>query len=185
MFLKIIRALGALFIDFIETSVFALLIFIFMYIFLFRPHQVKGNSMYPNFHDAEYLLTNKIVYHFYPIQRGDVIIFKAPQNEDYDYIKRVIGLPGETAMIANGNVYINNQQLNESNYLDKQVKTSPGLFLTEGKKVTIPENEYLVLGDNRDFSSDSRDWGFVPKENIIGKAWFRYWPFSKIGLVRS
>jgi len=130
-------------------------------------------------------LTNKLTYRFKEPHRGDVIVFKAPQNNNYDYIKRIVGLPGETVKIADGIIYINDLPLNESAYLDKDLETLSGLFLTEGKTYTIPESEYLVMGDNRNHSSDSKDWGTVPKENIIGLAWFRYWPVNSLGLLTS
>lgn len=179
----IIRSIISFFLDFIETAVVALALFVIVYLFVFQPHQVKGNSMYPNFHDAEYLLTNKITYKVGEPKRGDVIIFKAPKNEDYDYIKRIIGLPGETIKISKGQVYINNELLQEEAYLDESVKTRAGLFLSEDQNYSIPQGEYFAFGDNREHSSDSRDWGGIPTSNIIGKAWFRYWPPTKIGLV--
>ena len=182
---NVLKAILAFFVDFIETAVVALSLFVIMYIFLFQPHQVKGESMYPNFHDRDYLLTNKLTYRFKEPHRGDVIVFKAPQNRNYDYIKRIVGLPGETVKVTNGKVYINNLPLNETSYLDKDLETLAGLFLTEGKSYTIPENEYLVMGDNRGHSSDSKDWGTVPKENIIGVAWFRYWPVNSVGILTS
>ena len=185
MLSKMLKAILAFFVDFIETAVVALSLFVIMYIFLFQPHQVKGESMYPNFHDKDYLLTNKLTYRFKEPHRGDVIVFKAPQNNNYDYIKRIIGLPGETVKIEDGIIYINDLPLNESAYLDKDLETLSGLFLTEGKSYTIPESEYLVMGDNRNHSSDSKDWGTVPKENIIGLAWFRYWPVNSLGLLTS
>jgi len=140
--------------------------------------------MYPTFHDKEYILTDKISYRFGEPQRGDVIIFKAPRNEEYEYIKRIIGLPGERVRISQGKVFINDQFLNES-YLPPEYQTASGAFLRENQTITIPENNYFVLGDNRSHSSDSRDWGLVPRENIIGKAWFRYWPPEKIGLIKE
>jgi signal peptidase I len=185
MISRILKAILNFFLDFIEIGVFALVIFVITYIFLFQPHQVKGSSMYPNFHDGEYLLTNKINYRFNMPQRGQVIIFKAPQNEDYDYIKRIIALPDEKIKIFQGTIYINDKVLDESNYLAPEVKTHAGLFLSEGKEFTVPDNEYFVLGDNRDHSSDSRDWGTVPAPNIIGEACFRYWPPSEIGFLKS
>lgn len=181
--LRVLKAIVAFFLDFIETAVVALAIFVVIYLFLFQPHQVKGNSMYPLYHNSEYLLTNKLSYRLGSPQRGDVVIFKAPKNEDYDYIKRIIGLPEEKIKILNGSILINNQPLNEKDYLPQDIKTSAGLFLSEGKELTMPEEEYFVLGDNRNASSDSRDWGTVPLKNIIGKAWFRYWPPSKIGIL--
>jgi len=171
------------FLDFVETIVIALAIFVVMYRFLFQPHQVQGNSMFDNFYNGEYLLTDKLSYRFKAPERGDIIVFKAPKNEDYDYIKRVIGLPGERIKILNGKVYINDQPIDESPYLDKAIITQSGYFSREGLTINIAADNYFVMGDNRMNSSDSRDWGTVPRQNIIGKAWLRYWPLNKIGLV--
>ncbi len=183
MLINFLKAVFAFFIDFIETAIVALSIFVVIYIFLAQPHQVRGSSMYPNFTDGEYILTNKISYRFENPKRGQVIVFKAPHNGGYDYIKRIIGLPGEIIKISGGKIYINNHLLNEENYLSSDVLTQNGLFLSEGKQFEIPDNEYFVLGDNRSQSSDSRDWGTVPRKNIIGKAWFRYWPINKINFL--
>lgn len=177
------RRLGNIFLDVIETVVIALAIFVIIYLFLFQPHQVRGNSMYPNFHDADYLLTDKISYRLNSPQRDDIVIFVAPKNEDYDYIKRIIGLPGEKVSLnENNQVLVDNQILTEP-YLPEETPTYGGNFLEVGKAVTVPEEQYFVLGDNRNHSSDSRDWGFVPKENIVGKAWLRYWPLDRMGSV--
>jgi signal peptidase I len=185
---NILKTLGGFLLDFIQTIVTALSIFIIVYLFLFQPHQVKGNSMHTalsdSFDNGEYILTNKVNYRFNKPQRGDVIVFKAPHNEDYDYIKRIIGLPGETVKILNGRVYINGLPFDESEYLPSSTLTSAGKFLKEGEEVAIPADKYFVLGDNRSHSSDSRDWGFVNQDNIVGKAWFVYWPLQKLGLVK-
>ncbi len=187
--MKILKLIGGFILDFIQTIVTALAIFVIIYLFFFQPHQVKGNSMHTtltdSFDNGEYILTNKINYRFDKPERGDVVVFKAPQNEDYDYIKRVVGMPGETVKVFNGRVYINGLPLDESAYLPSTVNTSAGRFLKEGEEVTIPEGKYFVLGDNRAHSSDSRDWGYVTEENIVGKAWFVYWPPNKLGLVES
>ena len=180
--MEIFRKIGAFFLDFVEIVVIALAMFVIMYIFLFQPHQVKGSSMYPNFYDSEYLLTDKISYRFNQPKRGEVIVFKAPKNEDYDYIKRIIGLPGETIMISNGKTYVNGKLLKEI-YLPPSMGTTGGDLWQEGKSIIVPADNYFVMGDNRNHSSDSRDWGPVPKENIIGKAWFRYWPPKQMGLI--
>ena len=177
------RRLGNIFLDVIETVVIALAIFVIIYLFLFQPHQVRGNSMYPNFHDADYLLTDKISYRLNSPKRDDIVIFVAPKNEEYDYIKRVIGLPGETISLNESNqVLIDNQILSEP-YLPEETLTYGGNFLEVGETINVPEDQYFVLGDNRNHSSDSRDWGFVPKENIVGKAWLRYWPLNRMGSV--
>lgn len=136
--------------------------------------------MFPNFHDKEYVLTNLITLRFGQVVRGDVIVFKAPPDPEKDFIKRVIGLPGDTVMVKDGNVFVNNLPYTESGYLSSDVKTYGGTFLRDGDTVTVPPNEYFAMGDNRQYSSDSREWGFVPAGNIIGKSFFVYWPLNAI-----
>jgi len=177
-----LRKIGSFFLDILQTIVLAAAIFVISYLFLFQPHQVIGNSMDPNFEDQEYILTDKISYRFRSIQRGDVIVFKSPPDPERDYIKRVIGLPNEKIKIQGGKVLVNNQLIRE-NYLPPENFAIPGTFLKEGQEFQIPSDSYIVLGDNRDHSSDSREWGPVPRENIIGRAFFRYWPLEKINLV--
>jgi len=139
--------------------------------------------MFDNFYNGEYLLTDKISYRFKEPKYGEVVVFKAPKNEDYDYIKRLIGMPGDRVVIRDGRVYVNGQLLDESGYLDASVKTRPGIYAKGGLSITVPSGAYFALGDNRDNSSDSRDWGPVPVENIVGKAWVRYWPLNKMGVI--
>ena len=178
-----LRRLWLWFLDFVETIVIALAIFVVVYRFLFQPHPVKGRSMDCNFHDGEYLLTDKVSYRFREPQRDDVVVFKAPQNEDYDYIKRIIALPGDTIKIAGGQVFVNHQSVNSSGYLDPRITTHAGLWAQEGQAFTIPPGEYFVMGDNRNNSSDSREWGPVPQANLVGRAWLRYWPINQLGVV--
>ncbi|PIP52003.1 signal peptidase I [Candidatus Beckwithbacteria bacterium CG22_combo_CG10-13_8_21_14_all_01_47_9] len=180
---NLLRRLWLWFLDFIETIVIALAIFVVVYRFLFQPHQVKGSSMYDNFHDGEYLLTDKVTYRFRSPERGDVVVFKAPQNEDYDYIKRIIALPGDTVKISGGQVFVNNTLINESGFLDARITTHAGLYAKEGQNVTIPAAEYFVMGDNRNNSSDSREWGPVPAANLVGRTWLRYWPVNLLGVI--
>ena len=180
--LEILKKIGQFFLDLIETIVMALAIFVVVYLFLFQPHQVKGNSMLPNFHDGEYILTDKVSYRFTGPQRGDVIIFKAPKNEEVDYIKRIIGLPGETIKIEGGYIYIDNQKLPET-YIPSDFVSNAGSFLTEGAQYLIPNERYFAMGDNRNHSSDSREWGTVKKEEIVGRAFLRYWPINEFGIV--
>lgn len=181
--IKVFKFIGGFLFDFIETIVTSLVIFVLIYIFLFQPHQVKGSSMEPNFHDKEYLLTNKITYRINPPQRGDVVIFKAPVNKNYDYIKRVIALPGEKISLKEGKIYINDQVLDEAKYLPESLYTPSGNFLKDNTELTVPENQYFVMGDNRPYSSDSREWGYIGKNSIVGKAWVRYWPPAVAGLI--
>jgi len=168
--------------EFIEAFVISASVFVVVYLFLMQPHQVKGSSMFPTFKDQEYLLTDKVTYKGRSPRHGDVIVFKAPINENFDFIKRVIATPGQTVMIKNGRVYINGQMLDES-YLPKEYTTSAGQFLHEGVPYTVPESNVMAFGDNRDHSSDSRDWGPVPYQNIIGRVFFRYWPAAAVGVV--
>src|SRR5690348_13837659 len=112
--------------------------------------------MFPTFKNGEYVLTNLIALKLGPLQRGDVIVFKAPDAPDKDYIKRVIGLPGERVYILDGNVYVNNKKLDESAYLQPDIKSYAGAFLKEDQPVVVPQDEYFVMGDNRPESSDSR-----------------------------
>lgn len=178
----LIKKATTAFMDTIETVVIALAIFVVIYLFLVQPHQVKGSSMVPNFLDGEYILTDKISYRFNKPQRGDVVVFKAPKDQEVDFIKRIIGLPGDTVELDNGKVSVNGENLAEK-YLPDSFTTKPGAFLFNLTPVSVPEGQYFVLGDNRDHSSDSREWGFVTMEELVGKAWFIYWPVDKVGFV--
>ncbi|MDP3987941.1 MAG: signal peptidase I [Candidatus Levybacteria bacterium] len=181
----IIRKIYSFLIDTLQTILLAASVFIVIYIFLFRPFQVKGASMYPNFQDNEYVLTNIVTLKIGQIRRGDVIVFKAPTDEEKDYIKRVIGLGGDTISVKDGAVFINDEKLDESAYLKNDVKTYPGAFLQEGMSTTVPQGQYFVLGDNRSYSSDSREWGYVGKDAVIGMSFYIYWPLDKMSLVKN
>jgi signal peptidase I len=179
-----VRRLGAFFFDIIQVVVFAIALFLFMYLLVFQPHKIKGDSMQPNYPDGEYLLTDKVTYRFNEPKRGDVVVFEAPGGGGDEYIKRIIGIPGETVSVRDGKVYVNGQQINES-YLSSTLYTSAGAFLENGASVIVPAGEYFVLGDNRPYSSDSRAWGFVSKRKISGRAWLIYWPPQKAGVVEK
>lgn len=141
--------------------------------------------MYPNFHDKEYVLTDLISLKFGDPKKGDVIVFTSPVDKEKDYIKRVIATGGDTVYIKDGSVYLNNKKLNESNYLNDDVKTYGESFLKEGQELFVAKNEFFVLGDNRPFSSDSRDWGLIKREAVIGKSLFVYWPADRIKTIRN
>lgn len=178
--IKFVKKLINFFFDFLETIVVALSIFVVIYLFIVQPHEVKGNSMEPNFHNNEYILTDKLSFRFTDPKRGDVVIFKAPINPEVDYIKRVIGLPGEKIEIRDGKVFVNGRELPE-NYLTDKTYIFPGSSFKEGVEVKLAEDEYFVMGDNRSHSSDSREFGPISKKLIIGKAFLRYWPIKEIG----
>lgn len=179
---RITKQIINFFMDFLETIVVSLSIFVVVYLFLIQPHEVKGSSMEPNFQNNEYILTDKISYRFNNPKRGEVVIFKAPNNPDVDYIKRIIGLPGDKVKVEKSYVYLNNQKLNEY-YLKDLTALFPGSFMIEGINITVEDGKYFVMGDNRSHSSDSREFGLIEKSSIIGKAVLKYWPIPEFGLV--
>lgn len=181
----ILRKIYEFLIDTIQTILLAASVFLVIYIFIARPFQVSGQSMHPTFKDGEYVLTNLITLKFEPPAKGDVIVFKAPNDPDKDYIKRVIATEGDTIFIKDGFVYLNNQKLDESRYLQNTVRTYGEQFLTEGKVVTVDKNEFFVLGDNRPGSSDSRDFKAIKFDAIIGKSTFVYWPPNTLRWVKN
>ncbi|MEK7616816.1 MAG: signal peptidase I [Patescibacteria group bacterium] len=169
-------------IDFIQTLVVFGAIFALIYLFVSQPHKVSGNSMVPTFKNGDYILTDKLSYRFGVPKRGDIIVLKNPRDESQDFIKRIIAIPGDTLQIENLQVFVNGQTLSES-YLPAETPTRTGSFLTEGSEVKAGPNQYFVFGDNREHSSDSREWGPVSKEEIVGKVFFRYWPPKTLGLI--
>jgi len=156
------------------TVIIALVIFLLLHATV-QSFVVVGSSMEPNSQNGERLVTNKLVYKFHEPERGEVIVFHPPNNQRTDYIKRVIATPGDSVEVKNGAVYVNGTKLNEP-----YIKEPPTYTLTERK---IPENEYFVLGDNRNNSNDSHNGWTVPRQNIIGKAWLVFWPPNEWGLV--
>jgi signal peptidase I len=167
----------------LKVVVLALAIVIPIRYFLFQPFFVRGQSMEPNFENGDYLIIDEISYRFSNPERGEVIVFKYPNNPSQRYIKRIIGLPGETIEIKSGSVIIHSQVreevLDESEYLLSTVQT-PG-----DVKLSLGEDEYFVLGDNRGLSSDSRRWGPLKREHIIGKVLFRAWPFTAFAKIEA
>lgn len=170
-------------IDFIQTFVVFGAIFALIYLFVAQPHKVSGSSMVPTFHNGDYILTDKLSYRFGSPKRSDIIVLKNPRDESQDFIKRIIALPGEKIKIEGNFVYINGELLKES-YLPAATNTSGGTFLKDMEEIKVGPNQYFVFGDNRNHSSDSRAWGGVTKEEIVGKVFFRYWPPKDFGLFR-
>lgn len=161
--------------ELLETIVLTLVIFLLVRTVI-QNFRVEGMSMEPNFHDGQFLLINKLSYRLGEPQRGDVIVFRYPLDTSRDFIKRVIGLPGETVEIRGGQVFINNQPI-----ADPATVNQAGYNLAP--TVLGPE-ELFVLGDNRPNSSDSHSWGTVPLDLIIGKVVLSYWPPEDWGLIR-
>jgi signal peptidase I len=163
--------------DLVKIIIISLAIILPIRYFIIQPFVVKGNSMEPSFSDGDYLIINEINYRFKNPSRGDVVVFRYPKDLSQYYIKRIIGLPGEKVEVKNGKVKIYNSK-NPQGIELKESYLIAGL--TPGNlEVTLANGEYFVLGDNRFASSDSRIWGVLPKEDIIGKAWLRGWPVAR------
>ena len=179
----------------IETTVIALAIFAVIYLTIAVPNKVEGQSMEPNFHQSDLLITNKTIQYLgttcfgekydYNYKRGDVVIVKQGRT---DLIKRIVAVEGEKVEIKNNGVYINGEKLNEK-YLQTTTRTKLPLselsIVREGRTITVPENSFFVMGDNRENSKDSRfnEVGFISRDELKGKVVLRYWPLSKIGLI--
>jgi len=171
--------------EILKIVIISLAIIIPIRYFLIQPFFVKGASMEPNFLDGDYLIIDEITYRFEKPERGDVIVFRYPLDPSQFFIKRIIGLPGETIRVENGEIFIYNKEavpqeieLDESEYLDN-------IYTPGDLEATLKEGEYFVLGDNRRASSDSRKWGTVPKRYIIGEAWLRAWPINRADVVKQ
>lgn len=186
---RLLNALASLVVDFTETIVIGFSLFLVVYWFFMQPHQVNGQSMVPNFQSGEYVLTDKISYRFRSPQRGDVVVFHAPSSAQCqegtgcDFIKRVLGLPGEQIEVRDNGIFVNGERLPEP-YIPEDFETYPGQY-TRDKAVFLGTNEYFVVGDNRPYSSDSRAWGPITTNDIVGKAFFVYWPLSIMGSIPS
>jgi signal peptidase I len=150
----------------------------FIIIFLYQPVKVEGTSMMPGLEDQERIFVNKFVYRWEPIQRGDIVVFRYPRDPSKSYIKRVIGTAGDRIRIENGQVYVNDEALDED-YVPSEYADARSYA-----EVTVPANSYFVLGDHRTMSNDSRDFGPVNDRYIYGKAVFGYWPMEKLGRLR-
>ncbi len=159
----------------VETFVPAILIAVLINLFLAQATRVYGQSMEPSLHTDQRLVVEKLSYNFHEPHRGDIVILRVPQAGSGLLIKRVIGLPGEKMEIKGGKVYINEQPLEEP-YLSSQSQR-------DMRAIVVPPEHVFVLGDNRNFSNDSRSFGPVALDNILGRAWFSYWPLDQIGFV--
>jgi signal peptidase I len=174
------RIVGAL--SWVRDLAFSVVIAVVLIVFIYQPVKVEGTSMEPGLSDNERIFINKFTYklNLGDIRRGDTVVFWYPVDTTKSYIKRVIGLPGDRIRILHGQVYINGSPLVEDYVAEKS--RDPGTW-AEGREVRVPPGDYFVLGDHRNSSSDSRSWGWVPRDNIYGKAVFVYWPLDKMGRV--
>jgi len=170
--------------DILETVVFIGSLFIVTYLFILQPNQVKGVSMEPTFQSGDYILTSKVTYKFRSFQRGDVVVFKSPKNPDIEYIKRILGLAGDKIEIKSGDLFVNDTLVQE-NYISARTNLWDGGYLKDSTPVIVPDNYLFVMGDNRPRSSDSREFGPVPIESIIGFVFYRYFPPGQAGWIKN
>ncbi len=162
----------------VRDLIISLAISAFIIIFLYQPVKVEGTSMMPSLDDQERIFVNKFVYRLEPIERGDIVVFRYPRDPSKSYIKRVIGMAGDRIRIDGGQVYVNDQALDE-NYVPPAYTDSRSY-----PEMSVPAHCFFVLGDHRSMSNDSRDFGSVNQSFIYGKAVFGYWPMDKLGRVR-
>lgn len=181
-------SVGGFFWDLLKIFIIAFIITAPFRLFVAEPFVVSGASMVPTFQDKDYLIVDRWTYRNSEVKRGDVIVFKYPKDTSQYFIKRIIGLPGETVKIEKGHVVIINSDNPEGftlpeDYLPKSTQTL-GIAGRTGQQV-LGSDEYFVLGDNRNASSDSRMWGILPKDDIIGRAFLRVLPFNHFGVIRG
>lgn len=162
--------------ELLESVLPALVIVIVVNLFIAQATRVEGQSMEPNLHNNERLIIEKISYRLREPVRGDIVVIRPQQHGIVPLIKRVVGLPGETVEIKLDQVFINGEALAE----DYLVQPTIGGMAAQ----IVPEAHVLVLGDNRNASNDSRSFGMIPYDDIIGRAWFRYWPLDEVGIIR-
>lgn len=167
-----------------KIIIIAMLIVLPIRYFIFQPFIIKQQSMEPNFFEKDYLIVDQITYRLNQPKRGEVIVFNDPNNSSQKYIKRIIGLPGETIKIKDGNVYILKAD-KVFHFLEESAYLPEGTVTRGDQQWDLGDGQYFVLGDNRSFSSDSRDWGHVKEEYIIGRAFLRLWPFSAIAKMEA
>lgn len=172
--------------EFVKVAAISLAIIIPVRYFLIQPFYVKGASMEPNFHDREYLIIDEISYRFKAPQRGEIIVFRYPMDPQEYFIKRLIGLPGESVQVKDGEIHIYNQAnpdgfILKEDYLPEDLST----YSASDAKISLGSDEYFVLGDNRNASKDSRIFGPLNKSFITGRVYFRGYPFNKIKVFKD
>jgi signal peptidase I len=173
---QIPQAVRSSIVETLDACIVAALLSLFIITFIVQAFYIPSGSMEPTLMVNDRILVAKFIYRFEPVRRGDVIVFRYPLNPQRDFVKRVIGLPGEMVELKQGVVYISGEPVSEKGYA---LKPDFGNYA----QVTVPAHEYFVLGDNRNNSEDSRFFGYVPRANIIGRALFIYWPPSRVGFV--
>lgn len=184
--MNIVKSVINFVMDILETVVFIGSLFMVIYLFICQPNKIQGSSMEPNFLSDQYIFTSKVTYKLRPIERGDVVVIHAPENYEVEYIKRVIGLPGDKLLFKDGQVYLNGAKLDENTYLHVPTPVwGAGAYAKEDQIIVVPSTDIFVMGDNRPKSKDSREFGTIPISSVIGQVFYRYYPVSKMGIVTN
>lgn len=168
--------------EYVDSARSASILALIIVTLIIQTFKIPTGSMIPTLNIGNHIMVNKFIYYFRKPKRGDIIVFVYPVNPKKDFIKRLVGLPGETIQIKDGSVFINGEELKAPQAIAERYYYNEGMY-GEGL-IKIPDNTYFVMGDNARNSKDSRFWGFVPKKNLLGKAFFVYWPLIRMRIIR-
>ena len=185
LFPRWLSGLGRFSLEIAEVVVFSLAIILPIRYFLIQPFYVHGASMEPNFQNNEYLIVDELSYRYRPVQRGEVIVLRYPLDTRQHFIKRVIGLPGETVIVKDGYISIREPGAAEPHILDESAYLPLGTMTAGNQTITLAADEYFVMGDNRGASLDSRSFGPLPRADIVGDVWIRGWPPTRFTMFQS
>jgi signal peptidase I len=167
-----------------ESIVIALAVALFIRAFIVEAFKIPSGSMRPTLEVKDRIFVNKTAYRFDEIKSGDIIVFKYPKEPKRYFVKRLVAKGGDSLQIKDGNIIVNGEILKEPDIFSNNYYYNADKYGAQGQVIIVPEGQYYVLGDNSAFSKDSRYWGFVPRKNISGKVFFRFWPLWRVGLVR-
>lgn len=168
-----------------QSLVVALIVTLIVRTYVIQAFKIPSGSMIPTLQIGDKLFVNKYLYRFEAPKRGDIIVFKYPVDKKKDFIKRLVAFEGEKVEIRDGKIYIDGKALDDPETFGKFYYYNHDPFAGPGERTQVPANSYFVLGDNSANSTDSRFWGFVPKENVLGKAVYRWWPLNRMGRIKA
>lgn len=170
--------------EWVEPIVIAVILALIIRTFVMQAFKIPTGSMRPTLIEGDRILVNKFIYKFKKPERGDIIVFLSPEDKKKDFIKRLVGLPGESLEIANGLILVDGKAVDADSVIKERYYYNRGDFGAEGQEIKIPQDAYYALGDNSISSRDSRYWGFLPKKYLLGKAFLIYWPLTRIRMLR-